>query len=133
MCEFDRKIVLSNIIKGSEWSNADDRSKYSEIRENLKWLKCNLRLLDELYIEISESERNHNNDNKLIGWLSSRQMQCMENINADIQEKNVQGAYHELYDFIESYRNINDKKIDMVERIIIRNVIIQIESILKLS
>ena len=57
----------------------------------------------------------------------------MINFNVCINEKNVQGAYHELYDFIHAYNKRNDQEIDTVEKVIINNCIIQIERIFNMN
>ena len=126
---FDRNALLSKVAKASEWSQANDKTNYEVIKENLKFLKSDLKL-DRLEGEVYYLE-NNNDHNSLSGWLTARQMTCMATINSSIQEKNVQGAYHELYDFIQSYGDLRDKPIDVVERIIIRNSVIQIEDIFK--
>jgi len=127
---FDRSALLSKITKASEWTTADDKNNYDVIKENLKFLKSDLKLVG-LHNELMIIENETNKEKNLSGALNGRQMNCMLMINFNIQEKNVQGAYHELYDFIQSYNDIKDKPIDIVERIIINNSVIQIESILK--
>lgn len=125
-----RKYILSNISEPNQSLSADNISHHLIIRESLQFLKDILQL-DSLEDQIMLLEKYDNKDNKLSGFLTSRQMHCMLLINVNVQKRNVQGAYRELYDFIESYRNLLDKPIDMVEKIIIRNSIIQIESILQ--
>lgn len=128
----ERNYILSNISKSNQWwpaGNKANKDNYPEIKENLDFLKKTLRL-NNLEDQIMILERSENKEKMLSGFLTSRQMHCMSLINANVQEKNAQGAYHELYDFIESYKRLDNKPIDMVEKIIIRNAIIQIESIL---
>jgi len=125
-----RIFILSNIADASEWASADNTSNYAVIKENLQFLKNILRL-NTLNVELMYLEADSKNNNELSGILTNRQMNCMLNISFNVQAKNVQGAFHELYDFIESYQMLEDKPIDTVEKIIIRISIIQIESILR--
>lgn len=127
---YNRKNLLEKISKGSEWSDANDTSNYEAIKGNLHYLKDNLDL-DGLKFEIYRKE---NKDyNNLSGYLTSRQVRCMEAIVDDVNERNVQGAYHELYDFIQSYNELNDKHIDIIEKIVIQIAITQINDIFALK
>lgn len=124
----NRKEILSKITNGSEWALPEETKNYGVIKENLKYLKAQLKLsnlereLSVMYVE-SDTE-------KISGSITNRQMNCLDNITENVAQKNVQGAFHELFDFIESYKQLEDKPIDIVERIVIQNAIKQIESIL---
>ncbi|NFL43168.1 toxin-antitoxin system HicB family antitoxin [Clostridium botulinum] len=126
----DRRSILEKIKNASEWGIADNTENYETINKNLNFLNETLDLgsvIDELmYLEYGKL------DKKTYRYLTSRQMTCMQLINKEVLQKNVQGAYHELYDFIEAYRKLNDEPISMIERIIIKNSIIQIKSILNI-
>lgn len=112
--ESNRKLILSNISEGNYWTTEENTSNYLAIKENLKFLKETLRL----------------GNQSLSGCLTDRQLSCIRTINNNLQNKNVQGAYHELYDFIESYKQLNNQPINVVEKAIIYNVIDQIERLI---
>ncbi|WP_394885132.1 hypothetical protein [Clostridium butyricum] len=124
----DRKFILAKIESASDWTFSGDINNYEIIKENLKFLKGYLRL-NNLNQSLMKAELFKEYEN-IRGYLNSRQMRCMINLNVCISEKNVQGAYHELCDFIHAYNKRNDQEIDTVERVIINNCIIQIERLL---
>ena len=55
----------------------------------------------------------------------------MDAVTRNVQENNIQGAFHELIDMIISNNQLYDKPIDIIERVLISNAIIQIETLLK--
>ncbi|MDT8718224.1 hypothetical protein IAI10_16275 [Clostridium sp. 19966] len=117
-----RKHILS-LIDDIEWSSADNKSRYSSIKESINILNNTL--------ELDLLEHTRNNENKLAGFLTERQKQCIFSFTYNINGKNAQGAYHELYDFIESCGMLDGKPIDIIEKIIIKNEIMQIENLME--
>lgn len=127
----DRKSILERIKVGSQWTFADNKENYQVIIENMNFLYDILNLgdiiNDLINIEFENKKQGITEPKKEItGWLTARQVKCIELISDNISKRNVQGAFHELYDFIESYKRLYDKPIDMVERIIISSSITQI-------
>lgn len=117
----DRKSILLKISEGSQWGPVEETKNYEVIKENLNYLK------DVLILDNIEAE--FNNNGKLSGWITTRQENCFSLVCNDVKDRNIQGAFHEVHDFIESYRKLYDKPIDIIERIIIKNLISQIENL----
>lgn len=136
----DRKSVLARIVKEGDWAPADDTRNYEKIKENLIFLTSVLELdyLDhkvlELEMMLKANRTNEDDYNKLSGELTSRQISCMSEFNRNVQNGNVQGAFHELYNFIEGYRGgLYDKHINIIEKVTIRSLIFQIYNMFKIN
>lgn len=113
---FSRKNILSKINKCNEWIEKD-------IDENIEVIKQNLSCINN-YLELSKITLSMNSmemKNRM-GYLTIRQTKCMMEMNENIRNNEIQNAYHELYDFIDGFKN-KDENIDMVERMIIKNYI----------
>ena len=126
-----RNIVESIPNEVRSWGKPTDLKNCQAIKEHIEYLKAVLKLdferkqkeLDELYFK---------KDVEVIpAMITSRQMSCMDAVTRNVQENNVQGAFHELIDMIISNGQLYDKPIDIIERVLISNAIIQIETILQ--
>lgn len=128
----DRRKVVERIPdEVRAWGQPTYLKNCEAIKEHLEYLKAVLKLdferkqkeLDELYFK---------KDVEVIpAMITSRQMSCMDEVTRNVQENNIQGAFHELIDMIISNGQLYDKPIDIIERVLIRNALIQIETILK--
>ncbi|WP_160692590.1 hypothetical protein [Clostridium sp. C2-6-12] len=128
----DRRKVVERIPdEVRAWGKPTDLKNYEAIKEHIEYLKVVLKLdferkqkeLDELYFQ---------KDVEVIpAIVTSRQMSCMDAVTRNVQENNIQGAFHELIDMIISNNQLYDKPIDIIERVLISNAIIQIETLLK--
>lgn len=126
-----RKLVERIPDEVRAWGKPTDLKNYEAIKEHIEYLKVVLKLdfgrkqkeLDELYFQ---------KDVEVIpAIVTSRQMSCMDAVTRNVQENNIQGAFHELIDIIISNNQLYDKPIDIIERVLISNAIIQIETLLK--
>lgn len=137
-----KKILLTEIPSRREvlesvpdeiraWGQPTELKNREAIKEHIECLKIVLKLdfehkqheLDELYFK---------KDTEIIPVrITSRQMSCMDEVTRNVKEKKLQGAFHELMDMIESNGQLNNKPIDIIERLLISNAITQIEAILK--
>lgn len=126
-----RKLVERIPDEVRAWGKPTDLKNYEAIKEHIEYLKVVLKLdfgrkqkeLDELYFQ---------KDVEVIpAIVTSRQMSCMDAVTRNVQENNIQGAFHELIDMIISNNQLYDKPIDIIERVLISNAIIQIETLLK--
>lgn len=123
-----RQVLLSEISEGSRWAKTSDPKDDEKITDNLQHLKETLKL-DGVEIELLEQEQP---DSKFeSGYLTARQSACLNSLNFEIMRKNICGAYHELYDFIDSYGALNLKPIDLMERTIINASVNQIERLIR--
>ncbi len=126
----DRKTLLNKVVQGSSWTFPDNTKNYKVIKENINYIKHKL-CLDSLEKEIQLLINDVDNHDKLSHWITTRQRHLIFSIRNNVKNRNFQGAYHELYDFIEGMRGLPiDKPIDLIERIIIKDAIIQIEGII---
>jgi len=128
----DRRKVVERIPdEVRAWGKPTDLKNCEAIKEHIEYLKIVLKLdfeckqkdLDELYFK---------KDVEVIPvMITSRQMSCMDAVTRNVKENNIQGAFHELIDMIESNGQLNDKPIDIIERVLISNAITQTETLLK--
>lgn len=121
-----QSMILDKMIDNYKWSLSDDEGNFNNVREKLNFLMEYLKL-NTLETELLCMEYKGEIE-KLNGSLTGRQVKCIEFINLSIQKNDIKGAYRELYKFIESYNDLNDKPINIIERIVIKNVIYQIEA-----
>lgn len=122
-------MILEKLYNSCNWKIFQYEENYKILKKNLEFLKEYLNL-NTLEIEILRSEFNGDIE-KVQGSLTSRQVQCIELVNKSIQEYDIRRAYEELYNFIESYNDLNEIPLNIIERIFIKSAIIQIERVLE--
>lgn len=122
-------MILEKLYNSCNWKIFQYEENYKILKKNLEFLKEYLNL-NTLEIEILRSEFNGDIE-KIQGSLTSRQVQCIELVNKSIQEYDIRRAYEELYNFIESYNDLNEIPLNIIERIFIKSAIIQIERVLE--
>ena len=122
-------MILEKLYNSCNWKIFQYEENYKILKKNLEFLKEYLNL-NTLEIEILRSEFNGDIE-KVQGSLTSRQVQCIELVNKSIQEYDIRRAYEELYNFIESYNDLNEIPLNIIEKIFIKSAIIQIERVLE--